>query len=204
MRKTALKAAVISLISLIAALSLTIAAISLVSPKTMASLCDSAGLKTAAVYYYRADYERSSDFNKLAVLIDAADYADDDKTLAAYGEKFVLSDEFRFFCERKDESSAVGKISSYDYYCYLAVTALYNTGKYDKSVSLAYLKTESYTEKCPLKVAVMIAKANGNRQYAKAITETYENGEKDRIQDVDGSLKNDIEELKAKNIEKMV
>ena len=203
MTKTAIKSALIALVSLIAVVFLTVGIISIVSPKTMALFCDGAGLKNASVYYYKADYNRDADFYKLAALIDAADYADDDKTLAVYGEKFVLSSEFASYCVKKDETADGNKISSYDYYCYLAVTSLYETGAYDKSVALAYGKTETYSEKCPLKVAVMTAKTNKNRTYAEAIITAYKNGEKSRISDGDGVLRKDIEELKEKYKERM-
>ena len=197
MNKVALKSALIALISTIGALCLAIAVVSLVSPETLAHICDEAGLKRASVYYYKADYERDSDFYKLADLIDSADYADDDETLAYYGEKFVKSQEFKSYCEEKDGTNPSFKISSYNYYCYNVVRALYTRKNYKSSAKLAFSMTEKYEKDCPVSVAVMLALNENSRSYATEIISLYEEN-KNKISDVNGTLKADIDKLKEK------
>ena len=191
MRKTALKAALVAFISIIAALFLLTGIVSLSSPKTMASFCDSVGLKSASVYYYRADYERDADFYKLADLVDAADYADDDRTLAEYGEKFVLSHEFKEYCAKKDEDTSPAIKTEY-YYSYLVVRALFSKNDLRKSASLAADLTEVYEKNCPLYVAVMTALSVGDKEYARAIKTEMISGS---FSDPEGLLQDDINKL---------
>ena len=175
MKKKLIKTAIISFVAVIALVFTVIGVVSLAAPRKMARLCENVGLKNAAVYYYRADYERDRDINKLADVVDAADFANDDDTLANYGEKLVRSSDFADFCAKKDETkSSLSKISSYDYYCYLVVTSAYKLKKYDVSAEIAVKKTAEYGEYSPLSVAIKTAKDNADKEYAAKIIESYD------------------------------
>ena len=196
MKKTLIKTAIVSFISVIAVALATAGVVSLTAPKKMAEFCDGIGLKKASVYYYRSDYERDRDADKLVALIDAADFADDDKTLAEYCTKFVFSSEFNAYCEKRDaEKSSSSKISSYDYYCYLAVTSAYAIGNYDTSAETAVKKTDMYDKNCPLEVAINTAVSESNREYAAKIKDNYDKYGAG-IEDY-GLLDGDLEKLNA-------
>ena len=193
MGKVIFKSAIIALISTIGVLSLTVGMASIVSPKLMANLCAGVGLKSSAVYYYRIDYERHADFDRLVFLVNEADYADDEKTLAYYGEKLINSEEFSSFCAKEDEGKGY-LVSSYDYYCYLTVRAMFAVGRYEKACSFAVDKTDGYTNSCPFKVAIMTAR---ERNVKAEIDEVVSSSEllKSKITEGKEDLQKDIENL---------
>jgi len=114
--QTALKTVIV--IALVAVV--TVFVLGLVMPGTMGDFWGSVGLNNLSLSYAKSQYERTSDINDLAVLIDRAVFVQNDELVVEYASQMLSERNYAAYCAHVDglitPSDTGGTRFSYDHY----------------------------------------------------------------------------------------
>ena len=106
--KLVLKTAAVTLAAIIFLCALIFGAFVLFRPVSLARLFEGAGNDSAAAYFYIRSYEKTGDFEELALLCEKIDEHDMSEDAAKYLSLFIENEKFADYCEEYD-----AKYSSY-------------------------------------------------------------------------------------------
>lgn len=151
MKNLVIKTVVITLAAIVSFMAVVFCVLSVLIPKTVAGMLDNIGSKSASVFLYDLNYQRTNDINDLVDIIDKT-YLDDYKYgQQKYVEQLIYGDEFSTFCRQKD-SSTKSKVTTKEYYYGLYVGTLVETCQFDKAISVAneFIEQMGYTQFNPL------------------------------------------------------
>ena len=143
MKKLIIKTSLITLASIIGALVITVGALCLFAPATMAGFFDDVGNDSASVFFYEKQYEKTGDIQDLDKLLVKVYAQKDNKLCEKYAKAMI---------EHKDFSKLSAQDKEYYYGCY--ALSLAKNGKFDKAVSVGtqYVEAYGYTKYNPLSV----------------------------------------------------
>ena len=112
MKNLVIRSIVITLASIVSALSITFGALSVFTPKTIAGFFDDVGNTPASVFFYEMQYDKTGDIKDLANIVDVA-YSNGDKELTEkYLSKLFSHPDFEKYGETEISSGLKVK----DYY----------------------------------------------------------------------------------------
>lgn len=143
MKKLVIKTTLITLASIIGALIITVSALCLFAPATMAGFFDDVGNYSASVFFYEKQYEKSGDINDLDKLLLKVYAKGDTCKVEEYSKKIIHHEDFGGYSVDKKE---------YYYDCY--VLSLAQNGKFDEAVGqgLGFINQYGYTPYNPLRM----------------------------------------------------
>ena len=146
MKKLVFKTAAITLAVIILLAALTAGALALFAPLSLARFFEGAGNGSAATVFYIRQYERSGDFNDLAVLCDKIDeHAKPDKA-EKYLAEFTGSNGFSDYCAEYDRNYG-GSFSAREMFRGRYVVAVYlNSGVTRATAQAEEFSRGDYTE----------------------------------------------------------
>ena len=98
MKNLVIRSIVITLASIVSALSITFGALSVFTPKTIAGFFDDVGNTPASVFFYERQFEKSADFEDLALLVNKIDDEKDAERAEKYLLLFINHEEFNSYC----------------------------------------------------------------------------------------------------------
>ncbi len=196
MKKTILKTAIITVLSLIAAAIVTYSLIVIISPKTMGKIYYDLGAKSKAVELYEKQYKtKGKTFDDLKDLMDILISIDDDVNINKYGLTFVADNksELKRFSDKEQNE---GGRSLYNYYSIRAVEAALSLELKGQAAEVAFCSTDNYNEDCSLYYVVRLAFDNNDERlavciYARYVSPKYES----TIKSGENELNNDIQNL---------
>ena len=97
MKNLVIRSIVITLASIVSALSITFGALSVFTPKTIAGFFNDVGNIPASVFFYEMQYDKTGDIKDLATIVDVA-YSNGDKAVAkTYLSKLFTHRDFEKF-----------------------------------------------------------------------------------------------------------
>lgn len=145
MKKLVIKTTLITLACLIGALVITISALCLFAPATMAGFFDDVGNYSASVFFYEKQYEKTGDIEDLDKLILKVDMAGDTVRTEKYVKQLI---------EHKDFNKFLMADREYYYGCY--ALSLARNGKFDDAVKVGqdFVSENGYTALNPLRVLI--------------------------------------------------
>ena len=130
MKNLVVKTAIITLASIVSIMAVTFGALCAFMPKTVAGFFENLGSKTASVFFYQKQYQKTNKIDDLIVVIDYA-YLMEDFVLQEKSLKELINhDDFNDYCQQKDAENQ-SEISTKEYYkgYYNAVVQKLNSKK---------------------------------------------------------------------------
>ncbi len=196
MKKTILKTAIITIVSLLAATIVTISLIVIISPKTMGKMYNDFGSKTNAVRLYERQYNtKGKTFNDLKDFIDVLISADDEVKINEYGSDLVVGKKSELKALSDSEKNSKYR-SLYDYYAIRVAEAALSLGLKGKAAEVAFKTTDDYNEDCSLYHLVRLSLDNNDKELAVCIYARYISPEfASTIKSGENELNNDIQKL---------
>lgn len=151
MKKLVIKTSLITLASIIVALSAVFGAFCLFAPASVAVFFDGVGNYSASVFFYEKQYEKSGDILDLDALFIKSYGVKDYGRSERYLGELINHDNFESLLSKDDALSD----KEYYYGCY--VLSLAKNGKIDKAceVSQEFVSENGYTKHNPLSTLVL-------------------------------------------------
>ncbi len=169
MKKTILKTAIITIVSLIAAAVVTFSLIVIISPKTMGKIYYDFGSKSNAVRLYERQYNtKGKTFDDLKDFIDLAISVEDEVKINEYGSALVVDNKSELK-RLSDKEQKGDERSLYDYYSIRIVEAARTLGLNKNAVEIAFKTSDEYTEDCSLYHIVRIASDGNDKAFAVSV-----------------------------------
>lgn len=118
----------------------------LISPSSMAGVCEQTGNYHFAVTCASLDYKYKKDTDTLMRCVNDSLLSEDDKLIAEYGEKMLNDENFPQVCKEMDELIYGGvldlddRVFTYDYKTYLCsivAASEYRNGNLEKAIEIA-------------------------------------------------------------------
>ena len=137
MKKTIIKTAILTTLSLVMALFVGIFSTFMFAPKLSARICHDLGMKDLSTSCYERVYKKTGELEDLIEVIDSAVYAENKESVIEYGT--ILFDTYgdtnRFFeyCNACDTDLEEGGYPTFDYYANTVFVALYAQGEKTKA-----------------------------------------------------------------------
>ncbi|MBR2336784.1 MAG: hypothetical protein IKA61_02440 [Clostridia bacterium] len=177
MKGTIMKTALITALSLVCILFLGVFSTYLFAPKLSAELSYNLGMKGLSSSCYERVYKKTGELDDLIVVIDSAVYAEKTETVEKYGlilfDTYGKTSEFANYCRKNDEGLTEDDYSTYDYYANTVFMALYNRGEKEKAAEFAIRNMVAYSDKCALKMAVILADPTNDRAFGDFLVVKY-------------------------------
>ncbi len=194
MKNLVVKTVVITLVSIVGFVAITFGALCVFTPKTVANVFENLGSKTASVFFYELNYNRTNDINDLIEIIDKT--FEDTVTQEKYLNKLITREDFSDYCLLEDSGLQSDKLSTKEYYYGYYVRVLIANGKFENAVSVAsqFVSSNGYTKYNPLTVLVNDYLAQLNQTQKDALKLAIENAVCDNQQQVDYK-NNDLEKF---------
>lgn len=199
MKKTILKTAVITIVSLIAAAVVTVSLIVIISPKTIGKIYYDFGSKSNAVRLYERQYNtKGKSFKDLKDFMDLLISVEDEVKINEYGPDLVVDKKSELKALSDDEKNDNYR-SLYDYYAIRITEAALTLGLKGNAAEIAFNTTDNYNEDCSLYHIVRLSLDNNDRElavciYARYIAPKFES----TIKSGENELNNDIQKLDDK------
>ena len=169
MKKTILKTAIITIVSLVAAAVVTFSLIVIISPKTMGKIYYDLGSKNNAVRLYERQYNtKGKTFEDLKDFIDLVISVENEVKINEYGADLVVGNKSELKRLSDKESDENGR-SLYDYYSIRIVEAARVLGLNKNAVEVAFRTSDEYTENCSLYHIVRIASDGDDKTFAVSV-----------------------------------
>lgn len=115
MKKLVIKTAIITLASIVSIMAVAFGTLCVFMPKTVAGGFEKLGSKTASVFFYQKQYQKTNDIEDLIVVIDCAYSMEDYVLQEEYLKELINHKDFDAFCKQEDIKNNDGKITK-DYY----------------------------------------------------------------------------------------
>ena len=115
MKNLVVKTAIITLASIVSIMAVTFGALCAFMPKTVAGFFENLGSKTASVFFYQKQYQKTNKIDDLIVVIDCAYLMEDLVLQEKYIKELINHDDFSSYCQKQDAENQ-GKISTQEYY----------------------------------------------------------------------------------------
>lgn len=140
------------------------------SPVTLSNIYFRLNNKNLTLKYSEMTYEKSDDILDLSVLVERSIKFEDNALIEEYGFKLINDEEYSDFLQTKD--------SGYNYYIVGSLAkALYNAGKVDSAISVAFDNTLTYTNLNPIRVIISLAVDSANLTALNTIKQKLESRE---------------------------
>ena len=152
LKKLVIKTALITLASLIGAMTIAFGATAICAPGFTAGFFDGVGNYSAAVFFYEKQYQKTSDVDDLVVLVDNIDYRWDLNSAEKYLNLLLAHVDFDDFCAQNQNG-----FSQKEYYYGNYALVLAKKGKFSValSVSTIYVNECGYTKYNPYRVLIL-------------------------------------------------
>lgn len=146
MRNIIIKSATVTIAVLLVLAGLVFSLWILISPSSMADLCEQTGNYKFAVTCASLDYKYHNDTDRLMRCVNDALISDDDKLIAEYGEKLLNDERFDQVCKDMDEMiyndvlNTNTSVFVYDYktyICSIVAACKFRSGDLDKAIEIA-------------------------------------------------------------------
>ena len=98
MKKLVIKTAVITIVSLLGAVIVAFGAFAMFAPGSVAEFFDGVGSYSTSVFFYERQFEKSADFEDLALLVNKIDDEKDAERADKYLLLFINHEEFNSYC----------------------------------------------------------------------------------------------------------
>ena len=115
MKNLVIKTAIITLASIVSIMAVTFGALCVFTPKTVAGIFENLGSKSASVFFYQKQYQKTNEIDDLIVVIDCAYLMEDLVLQEKYIKELINHDDFSSYCQKQDAENQ-GKISTQEYY----------------------------------------------------------------------------------------
>ncbi len=190
MKKTIIKSALIATLSFLCLIVVAFSATIMVSPKTVAKLCENVGIYDKAGELYENQYEKTKKIADLKAVVDFYSYREENAKVAEFGVKLTYdySSTFKQYLASSD-------LSEYNVYCERVSAALFAVDAIPSLARYAYEVSSSYRDGTALFFVVMLCEQTRSEDLALALI----NADKlfnDNISYGREELKNDLNSLK--------
>jgi hypothetical protein len=115
MKNLVIKTAIITLASIVSIMAVTFGALCVFTPKTVAGIFENLGSKSASVFFYQKQYQKTNEIDDLIVVIDCAYLMEDLELQKEYLKELIAHDDFDSYCQQKDAENQA-EISTREYY----------------------------------------------------------------------------------------
>lgn len=188
--KLVVKTAVKTVLIIVGILVILFAVVNFGFPQHMATATESIGNYALAVKYADLRYKYTKKVEDLARCFDDSVLLGDDEIIIVYGEKLVAHDDYKTFCEEKNEEFSY--LSTYDYDVWVKAkicVSIYNTGERGAAILRAqeYNGKTSFPYSNPLMSVAMQIFKKKDAESATAMLGVLQDLEKDleKVAEVD-------------------
>lgn len=156
MKKLVLKTVAITLAGIVVLCGILYGIFALFSPKTLGSISEQLGNKSATIYYYGAQYGKTGSTYDLAKYISVLGSDADAKTLQKLSSELVERDDFTEYCKNSGKILYGSEVNSAEYFYYCLANAEYKLGNVAKSIEASeeFISYYGYTEFNPERMII--------------------------------------------------
>ena len=177
MRKTIIKTALFTALSLIFALFLGAFSIFVFAPSLSAKISYDLGMKNLSTSCYERVYHKTGELDDLIAVIDSAVYAENEDTIIEYGtllfDTYGNTEEFYNYCKALDVTVEEGAYTTFDYYANTVFMALYSKGLKGDAAKFAIKNINSYSDKSVLMMAMVLADPTNDKAFGDLLVKAY-------------------------------
>lgn len=177
MKKTIIKTALFTALSLIFTLFLGAFSIFAFAPRLSAKISYDLGMKNLSTSCYERVYHKTGELDDLIAVIDSAVYAEKEDTIIEYGtllfNTYGSSEVFYNYCSALDASIEEGAYTTFDYYANTVFMAMYSQGLKEEAAKFAIKNMNKYSDKSVLMMAMILADPTNDKPFGDLLVKTY-------------------------------